>query len=415
MKKKIIFKQKDFTIQEGHYTGPKDYDKTPGALEVIGKSALGGAAVGAGVGAVLPNTTAIKGAVSGAKTGTVIGIAWKFLLNYLHNPMTKVKYSEVDKNIRREFGIYRIAGVTIGDKVTNRDKIEDKFSFNDRNVCGYKINFVVADNKVIMYTFGMTEAELNKTSDILDYYCKTYTGMEYTSTLINRRLNAYSVVITFTNYQIISNFIMELSKKLETKINIMDNKSLTDLRIKEAVDKEEEETDEEQKSFSLLGFNQYDLIKLLGKGGSHLFRGGKLNLRSSVLAMFVEALDKLHNDEVSKIPGYKMESGDLRNSYLKETLKRLHYINGVNYTIGDNEDEAQMSLINGIFLVTVAKNTEAEKNIEKDYYKKFLPKLKRIDTGDIIVYSYAVQSKNELDLLIKSLMKTGIRINVFDK
>ena len=37
------FKQKKFTLQEGHYTGPKDQDKVPGALEVVGKSALGGA------------------------------------------------------------------------------------------------------------------------------------------------------------------------------------------------------------------------------------------------------------------------------------------------------------------------------------------------------------------------------------
>ena len=41
----IKFRQKNFTIPEGHYTGPKDMDKVPGVLEMVGKSALGGAAL----------------------------------------------------------------------------------------------------------------------------------------------------------------------------------------------------------------------------------------------------------------------------------------------------------------------------------------------------------------------------------
>ena len=36
----IKFRQKEFTLQEGHYTGPKDMDKIPGALETIGKDAI---------------------------------------------------------------------------------------------------------------------------------------------------------------------------------------------------------------------------------------------------------------------------------------------------------------------------------------------------------------------------------------
>ena len=47
----IEFRQKDFSLKEGHYTGPKDMDKVPGAVEVIGKSALGGALAGSAVGA----------------------------------------------------------------------------------------------------------------------------------------------------------------------------------------------------------------------------------------------------------------------------------------------------------------------------------------------------------------------------
>ena len=49
----IKFKQKEYTIQEGHYTGPKDLDKVPGSLEVIGKATIGGTAAGGVIGGVL--------------------------------------------------------------------------------------------------------------------------------------------------------------------------------------------------------------------------------------------------------------------------------------------------------------------------------------------------------------------------
>lgn len=47
------FRQKQYTIPEGHYTGPKDMDKVPGAIEVIGKSALAGAGIGGVTGSLL--------------------------------------------------------------------------------------------------------------------------------------------------------------------------------------------------------------------------------------------------------------------------------------------------------------------------------------------------------------------------
>ena len=77
----IQFRQKDFSIREGHYTGPKDMDKVPGALEVIGKSALGGALAGSAVGAILKDSTTLEGALKGAKLGGIGGILLKFFIN----------------------------------------------------------------------------------------------------------------------------------------------------------------------------------------------------------------------------------------------------------------------------------------------------------------------------------------------
>ena len=168
----IKFRQKQYTIQEGHYTGPKDIDKVPGAVEVIAKTAGAGAGLGAVVSTVLKDTSMIEGALTGGKWGAVGGVLLKLFLNYLHNPMTRVKYQEVDKNIRRSFGVFQVSGVTVGDSISKRASIDEKFSFNDRNVTSYKLNFAVADDTITMYTFGMTNKELVDTSNILDYYTK---------------------------------------------------------------------------------------------------------------------------------------------------------------------------------------------------------------------------------------------------
>ena len=170
------FRRKIFTIPEGHYSGPKDLEKTPGYIETIGKTAFAGAGVGTTIGGLsdlgkkyglIDDNTPILGnmvdksllsnALSGAKYGLIAGIGLKLFLNHLHNPMTSVKFSEVDKMLRREFGVYRISGITIGDSIDKRASIDEKFGFNDRNVTDYKINIAIQDDKVTMYTFGMTK------------------------------------------------------------------------------------------------------------------------------------------------------------------------------------------------------------------------------------------------------------------
>ena len=61
------FRQKQYTIPEGHYTGPKDMDKVPGAIEVIGKSALAGAGIGGVTGSLLKDASITSGAITGGK------------------------------------------------------------------------------------------------------------------------------------------------------------------------------------------------------------------------------------------------------------------------------------------------------------------------------------------------------------
>ncbi len=435
----IKFRQKDFTIPEGHYTGPKDIDKVPGVLEMVGKSALGGAGIGAVAGAVIKDSSILSGAFTGAKYGSLAGIFLKFLLNYLHNPMSRVKFQDVDKNIRREFGIYRVQGITVGDSVSKRAGLDEKFSINDREVSKYKINFAIQDDQVTMYTLGMTDKELDKTSEILDYYCKKYFGMEYTSTVINKKVNSYSVVIVFTNYQVISNFMMELSDKLGCKINLMDNKALVDRRITESSSSvlsslTSSNSDEvEEREFSVKKFNKYDLIKILCTSGVYslrgLIRGGwSKGISSSIHGLITgsikgylkirqgdskAAIDKDIMDKLPiKISISKPE--DYSNRYLEKALKDLHYVEGYDYTVGEGNCEVNMSLCSGLFILTASKVSDNIEKIDNAVYNKNKTGINRTDSEKVVIYTYPMKSRNEFDYLLKRLMSTKLTPNIFE-
>lgn len=402
----ILFRQKNFTIQEGHFTGTKDEDKLPGAVEVIGKSAIGGAIIGAIVGKFRKKSTPGKGALEGAKYGALTGIALKILINYLHKPMSRVKYQEVDKGIRREYGIYKAGGLILGDKLDKRASMEERFAFNDRNVCAYKICFAIQDNQITMYTFNITNEELEKINNHLDHYCKEYFGMEYDAFLINQKANSYSVGITFTNYQVISNFMVELSEILQTKINLLDSSALVKGRLEE----------ESQKSFSVQPLNKYDLMKILGKNGARVVISGGFNLRGLggfVLNTISDALKTVSNRDLinSGIPIPRQNYG---NTYLEDTLKKLHYIEGFNYSVGDKDVENNISMAQGLFLVTVKKGSDEMKQVDKNYWGSMKSKIRRADTGKVIVYTYSFNSKNEFELLLKKLMQSKIMFNIFE-
>lgn len=410
----IKFRQKVFTIPEGHYTGPKDIDKVPGVLEMVGKSAAAGAGIGAVAGSLMKDSDMLSGALTGGKYGTITGIILKFFLNYLHNPMSKVKYQEVDKLIRREFGIFSASGFTIGDTLDKRASVEEKFGFNDRNISSYKLNFAIQDGSITMYTFGMTDKELEETSKVLDYYCKKYFSMEYTSSLINRKLNSYSVNIVFTNYQVISNFIMELSKKLGTRINLMDNRALVKQRIKESL----EEKGEEVREFSVKEISKYDLIDILGTsasiGLSYTSTGMGNVITATVLGLLLKSLEKLTNNEISRIGKGKLLRSAANNVFLEECLKRLRKIEGFNYTVGDLESSCNISLVSGLFIITTKKNSKESELIDKMISRNKI-EINRSDTREVIVYTYPVKSKNDFELFLNKLFSLRIKFNIFER
>ena len=408
----IVFRQKDFTIQEGHYTGPKDMDKVPGAIEVIGKSALAGTGIGGLIGGVVKDQSVLGGAITGGKYGTITGVILKFFLNYLHNPMSSVKYQEVDKLIRREFGIYRMSGITVGDSVDKRANLDEKFSFNDRNVTDYKINFSIQNDSVTLYTLGLTDKELDQTSKILDYYCKKYVSMEYNSIALNPKVNAYSVSIVFTNYQVIANFIMELSNTLKTKINLLDNKALVDVRFRQKFEGIEE------KAFSVKSLNKYDLIKIIGGHSipsaiAGAPRNYKEAISEGIMGLIVGAVEKFGLDVLAKETNLPLARDNFNNTYLENRLKKMHYVENFDYTVGEIGQELNMSLNSGLFIVTVAKSEkETVDSLDKSLWKKD-NKFNRSDVGNVIVYTYPLKSKNDFDYVLKRFMSLDLKPNIF--
>ena len=399
----IKFKRKEFTIQEGHYTGPKDMEKTPSAVEVIGKGTLGGAVIGGIVGKVIKDET-LKGMVTGGKWGFLGGVLMKMFLNYLHNPMTTVKYQEVDKNIR-QFGIVRAAGITIGDTVSKRASIDEKFSFNDREVTGYKLNFAVSDNQVTMYTYGLSQIELDKLNKTLDYYCKKFVGMEYSSALINSRLNSYAVSIVFTNYQAIGSFILELSDKLETKINLLDNKAFVTARLEESV--------EDERAFSVKEINKYDLYQILGKTGKVMIKGirgdWKHSLSHLVLSAMNETLKKISDTELTK-NGVPMPVESFGNPYLEDTLKKLHYVEGFHYTVGDPKAKDQVGMAQGRFIISSTSKDELD-----SFWKQTKSMVTKSETPEgVVICTYTIKSRKEFEFILKKLMQTKITFNIFE-
>lgn len=410
----IQFRNKNFTLQEGRYNGPKFIEDVPGTLEMLSKGTVGGAIVGGIIGHIVDKEV-VEGAKNGGKVGFVSGLLAKVLLNYLHNPMSSVKYQEVDKNIRKEFGIRNVKGFIFNDSLDNRSKLDERFSFNDRFVTRYKINFVVADNKIIMYTFCLNSEELDKVNNHIDYYCQKYRGMNYISTLINSSHNSYSVAITFTNYSAINSFIIELSQLLNTKINILDNKTLAINKITTF--------GYQQKDFSeVKDFNLSDVAKIFFKSGLSIFFNRfdrNLNIKDSislgVLTGINSALEKLGKDNLVK-SGAPVPSSDLGNKFLLDTLRRLRYQEGFHFTIGDNTSKINVSLTSGRLLITAPNKTQEQEELDK-FYEKTKRCLFRnlVNKNRVVVYSHTIKSKPEFEGILRNLVSTGITFNIFDK
>lgn len=408
-------RRKLFNLSDGYYTGAKD--DVPGYLSCIAKGGAAGAAVGAAGGAIYggvkKDRTAKEDAKTGAKyglgAGLLAGFGYKLFLNHMHNPMKEIKFQEIDRGIRKEFGVYNIQGITVGDNVDKSAKIEDKFSFNDSNISNYKITFCIQNDKVTMYTFALSNKELEIVDSVLNHYCRKYHGMNYTSTAINPKVNSYSANISFTNYDAIVHFILDVSMKLETKINLLDNKGLVE---------GSEEAGRELKFFSKLdsddvlgvlnsGFNTHDAFNFFKSGFREKEAAGFVAMK-----LLLSALKKVHQKDLvlAGKPGPRTAFGD---EYLEQTIKRLHYVEGLHYTTNDNSNDNNITLHKGVLVITAKRGAESEK-LDKEFWKKLQTKLTRAELvkDNLVTYTYFMQSRTELDTILNTLFKTKVKFNI---
>ena len=101
-----------------------------------------------------------------------------------------------------------------------------------------------------------------------------------------------------------------------------------------------------------------------------------------------------------------MEFGDFADA-----LKKLHYIEGFNYSTGDIDCDIQLGLVSGLLVISVSKDCENLKDIDNAIKKLMI----KSDTGKVVLYTYTMKTRNEFEFIIKKFMSTGIKPNIFEK
>ncbi len=428
----IKFKQKDYSIQEGHYTGPKDLENgVPGYMKTVGGGFLAGTAIGYGVDkgrdllestGVLPKTDSrtqdsprISGVEVGGKAGIAAGLLSKIIMNSLHNPMSDVKFSEVDRNLRLRYGMCRVSGLMVGDTLENRNKMEEAFLINDRKVTDYKINIAIQNGKVTMYILKPTQDELDKIDKTLNYYCKKYYGMNYTSSIIgtSRGMSdtSYSVELTFTNYQVICDFLIELTKVLGTKINLLNSKAIVENKLY-GEELEAGKTFSENLSIggALTRFKNMSALETIEFLTSTVVPGVvKFAQRSIKLPSFFlrdiifPGLSKL-NERDPKLKVHPLKN--LGSEYFLEAIKECGFVEGIDYEVDDPYSLFTMFMFRGEVYICFKSDTKEQRLFESQLYKGDIENYRLHESGKgVTLYTFIPKSKADLKVFLTKVIK----------
>lgn len=443
------FRSKNYTIPEGHYTGPQQAQ-----IDSWTKAAMEGGIIGAGLGGLKEylvdddsdNRSSVakvmEGAGKGYLLGTLSGLALKGLTEYINKPLKDIEFQKLDRNIRSEFGSYKIPIINktigVGEKSA---KLSDKVVYNSRNITDYKLNFGIRRNQIVMYTFGITTEELDALSTSLDNFVKDNPNMTYNASLINKSQNSYAVSITFTSYSIAAKYIVEASSIISGKVNVIDRDYVISNRIGEFnVDKttnpdvkngiNSESTssnvnnnvisdDDSVKTFSLSADERYSALEFLKNDGG----GTVLDIVKSIKTKKMGStasnhLARLLNHAVGRTiekgkvkVGMPVKREELNTSYLINTLTKLRYTKGFNYTVDKTNCECNISLTGGIFAVSVDKGSKSDL-VDEEFYNKAKDRIRRSEIDTVVSYIYSVINRNDLEFLLKKLFSTKLKFNV---
>lgn len=416
---KYILKQ--YSLKEGQYTGPKKLKKVPGALNTITKSILAGIGIGAGVGAIDDEIGIAGGAKKGAVIGLATGIAANYIIKKMHEPMSTIKYDKVDKYIRTK--------ISLGNKINKENfsaKTEDLFAFNDSSVMDYRVNVSIQKKSVTAYLSCLEPTEITIVDKLLDNYCYKYFGMEYTARLLNKDTNSYAITIIFTNHTVIADFLIELAKKLSTRINLLDNRAPITLSQEEITLRTDPIPVSVEKKFSNSGssliLDKYDLMKIFGGGG--LISGVKFLTSKNKVRFFFDILTHSLNNTTGlilkrlgssiKIPGFQLKREDLNNYHLKKAMTELNFIEGFDYTVGEENSPLNIMLIGGNLIIGIEKSQRNNNAIEK-IEENLNNVIKTVVSRKVIIYNFPIDSKAGLENSIRVIMKLGLKPNIYTK
>jgi hypothetical protein len=239
--------------------------------------------------------------------------------------------------------------------------------------------------------------------------------MNYNSKIINSRNNSYGVTITFTNYSIISDFLIEVAEVLETRINILDNKT----RVEDNLSENSEIKITTPKFFSsTISIDKYDLIKLISEKGGKIVKSISNGISigdsivSNVIESITEAMERSQGMNPEKFLSIS-NSVDFNNDYLLFILKnKLRLLKDVHYTVGKKKgNRINIRLQNGFLFVAVLNNSR-----DYDSMKKISNYFIESDYGkEVKIFTYKTKSKSELEVILGKIFNLGLIPNIYTK
>lgn len=451
--KKFNKKSKNYTIPEGHYTGPKQ-ETVEGWIEAANAAGIVGAGLG-GLRSYLSNSDedankstiqkVLQGAGSGYLYGALSGIAIKGLSEYINKPLKDIDFQKLDRNIRSEFGSFKVPIInkTIG-LDNDAKKLKDKIVYNDRNLTDFKLNFGIRKDQIVMYTFGVTNDELDSLSIALDDFVQSQPNMSYHASLINKSQNSYAVAITFTTYNIAAKYILKAAEIVSSKVNVLDRDYLISRRVSEFnVDKIDDdpdirsginseskstyvnnnvindEDDDSVKTFSLSGDEKYSALEFLkNDGGETLIDIARSIKKKRLGTTASNHLTRLVQHSISRAVekgkikiGMPVKREELNTKFLTDTLTKLRYVKGFNYTMDKDNSDCNISMVGGILVVSAEKGDKSDL-IDEEFYGKAKDRIRRSEIESVVSYTYAIVSRSDFEFLLKKLFSTKLKFNV---
>ena len=385
-----------YSLSDGSYTGPKD--PVPGTLATVG----GATAAGWLAGKVADKVTSdprrprlaadedrVSWATKGAGAGFVTGVIGKILLGSIHNPMDTVKFDELDRAIQTKFGIYRGAGLTVGDSREARAKLKESFVINSRDLSGFKVHVCVVKGKLTLYTIGLSPGQETELEDTLDWYCRKYHGMDYKSSRFGSA--GWKIQVTFTNHRVAADFLVEIGEAMGVRMNVMDSDASTELE------------EISQRSFSTVPrLDRLELQNLFGRGVLNLMTGIGPGTGVALIELVVEGLKALTRPTDAGIKNPRKAYG---NNYLSDRLSRF----GTEYTVGLKGAPVNLYLFHGTLIVS-ANGRSKEAGL--------LRRVKELNeaksrSGSAVVWTYTMKSAQELDLILKQILGLHVKPNIY--